>query len=71
MADTRMTLMELALHYERQAMLYAPKLFSENGLPKGWADDPQSHEAEVAYVANCFTVAASLRARAQWHRWMM
>ncbi len=53
----------LADHYERAAMRHAMHLF-KYGVSTGYAINPESHEAEVAYVANCFTVAAALRAQA-------
>jgi hypothetical protein len=45
-------------YYEARALFYAPHLFNENGVPAGYADDPDSHREEVAYVANCFTIAS-------------
>jgi hypothetical protein len=57
----KLELAELAEHYENKAMFYVGYLF--NGVPTGYASDPDSHREEVAYVANCFTIAAALRAR--------
>jgi hypothetical protein len=64
----KLELAELAEHYEDKAMFYARHLFNINGVPTGYASDPDSHREEVAYVANCFTIAAALRARAEGGR---
>lgn len=58
---SRDKLLELAEFYEERALHYCPQLFTQDGVPIKYISD---HVKEVTYTASCFTIAATLRARA-------